>query len=410
MEFTFQQKTLDNGLTIVGEYNPQAQSFAAGYFVTAGSRDETPEISGVSHFLEHMMFKGTAKRTAEDINREFDELGANYNAFTSEERTVYYGAVLPNQANKLLDLLTDMMRPALKKEDFDIEKKVILEEIAMYEDKPNVKVFDKGNQHYYNNHPLGNSILGTNESIKQLSSEQMRDYFKQRYSASNLFLCVAGNYNWAAITEQITKLSQDWQSVLVERLYPDIKPSQGSYQIYDEQVKRFHAALYAPGISTQSEQRYAAAILANCIGNSVGSRLYWALVDKGLADSASFYHSAADGLGTFLGYLSTDLKQANTALDIFKQTLLEVQTEGLNQAEWQRTQRKFATSLTLQSETSFGRLIPLGNNYQYHKDYKSLQDIITKVMAAKLTDGLELLNTKPFEKLFTVTLQPAKLQ
>ena len=155
MSLTFQKTTLDNGLTIIGEHNPEAQSFAAGYFVKTGSRDETQEVAGVSHFLEHMMFKGTPRRSPADINREFDELGANYNAYTSDERTVYYGAVLPERGPKLLDLLSDMMRPALRQEDFDLEKNVILEEIAMYEDRPSFKVFEEGNEHFYNGHPLG---------------------------------------------------------------------------------------------------------------------------------------------------------------------------------------------------------------------------------------------------------------
>ena len=407
MEFTFHKTTLDNGLNIIGEHNSKAQSFAAGYFVTTGARDESPAVSGVSHFLEHMMFKGTSRRSAEDINREFDELGANYNAFTSEERTVYYGAVLPERSEKLLDLLSDMMRPALRQEDFDIEKKVILEEIAMYEDRPNVKVFDKGNQHYYNGHPLGNSILGTHQSIIDLNREQMLEYFENRYSANNLFLCLTGNYSWPEIVSQISELSQNWQPQPTERNHAALTPSQGQHKLFDEKVKRFHAAVYAPGFSAQSQERYAAAILANCIGSGVGSHLYWALVDKGLADSASFWHDGADGLGTFLGYLSTDLKQAEKVIRIFKEVLLEVQEKGLRQDEWQQAQRKFATTLTLRGETSFGRLIPLGTHYQYQQDYASVQDIIGKVMAAKLENGLEILESRPFDSLFTVTLEPS---
>ncbi len=404
----FHKTTLDNKLTIIGEHNPKAQSFAAGYFVTTGARDESPEVSGVSHFLEHMMFKGTPKRSAEDINREFDELGANYNAFTSEERTVYYGAVLPERSGKLLDLLTDMMRPALRQEDFDVEKNVILEEIAMYEDRPNVKIFDKGNQHYYNGHPLGNSILGTNESISNLSRKQMLDYFESRYTPDNLCLCLAGNYDWAEVVSQISKLNQSWQPKSAKRSHPKLIPTQGHHQISDEKVKRFHAAIYAPGFSAQSEERYAATILASCIGGSVGSRLYWALVDKGVVDSASFWHDGADGLGTFLGYLSTDLKQAQKVVGIFKDILLEVQEKGLEQNEWQREQRKFATTATLRGETSFGRLMPLGTHHQYNHSYASVQEVINKVMAAKLENGLEILATKPFDKLFTVTLEPSE--
>src|SRR6185312_7363460 len=154
---SFQQHRLSNGLTIIGEPKASAQSMAAGFFVKTGARDETPEVSGVSHFLEHMMFKGTARRSAEDINREFDEIGADSNAFTSEEVTVYYGSVLPEFQDRLLDILSDMMRPSLNGDDFDVEKGVILEEIAMYQDQPQSTVSDLLRREHFGEHPLGNS-------------------------------------------------------------------------------------------------------------------------------------------------------------------------------------------------------------------------------------------------------------
>src|SRR6188472_4450769 len=132
----FRSATLDNGLEIVAECNDSAHSLGVGYFVRTGARDETDEVAGVSHFLEHMIFKGTPRRTAEDVNREFDEMGAHYNAFTSEENTVYYAAVLPEHATPAMELLADIIRPSLREEDFNTEKKVIIEEIKMYEDQP----------------------------------------------------------------------------------------------------------------------------------------------------------------------------------------------------------------------------------------------------------------------------------
>src|SRR5207247_10729717 len=134
---------------------------AAGYVTRTGARDETPPLAGVSHFLEHMLFKGTARRSAEDVNREFDEIGAQYNAFTSEENTVYYGAVLPEFQERALDLLTDMMRPALRTDDFDVEKNVILEEIALYRDRPQFTVLDEARATYFIGDQLTQCILAT---------------------------------------------------------------------------------------------------------------------------------------------------------------------------------------------------------------------------------------------------------
>ena len=143
MAMEFLHTKLDNGLTIIAESNSSSASMAAGFFVRTGSRDESKELSGVSHFLEHMVFKGTDRRTAIDVNLEFDRMGAEYNACTSEENTVYYGAVLPEFQDPLVELLADLMRPALRMEDFEMERNVILEEIALYEDQPRFRVYEK---------------------------------------------------------------------------------------------------------------------------------------------------------------------------------------------------------------------------------------------------------------------------
>ncbi|MCA9013401.1 MAG: insulinase family protein, partial [Planctomycetaceae bacterium] len=177
----FQQTTLSNGLTLIAETNASVHSVAAGFFVRAGSRDETADVSGVSHFLEHMAFKGDAKFSADDINRVFDEIGAKYNASTSEEVTMYYAAVLPEYLERAMELLSSLMQPALRVEDFEMEKNVILEEISMYEDQPSFVCYDHIMSTHFAGHPLGQSILGTNASITALTAEQMQNYHRSRY-------------------------------------------------------------------------------------------------------------------------------------------------------------------------------------------------------------------------------------
>src|SRR5215475_7785718 len=169
----FHSHTLPNGLQVIGEISPSARSVALGFFVRTGSRDETPEVAGVSHFLEHMVFKGTPHRSAFDVNRDFDRIGADYNAFTSEENTVFHAAILPEYLPQAVDILADILRPSLRNEDFDTEKQVILEEIGMYEDQPTWAAYDNAKRIYFADHPLGNSILGTPASIKALKRDQM---------------------------------------------------------------------------------------------------------------------------------------------------------------------------------------------------------------------------------------------
>ncbi len=403
MKLKFDEITLDNGLKIIAEHNPNLETIAFGYFVNTGSRDERSEISGVSHFLEHMMFKGTQKRSPEDINREFDEIGANYNAYTNKEHTVYYGAALREKSSELIDILTDMMRPALRENDFDLEKNVILEEIAMYEDRPDFKVFDIGMEHFYNGHSLGNSVLGSSQSIKDLKIGQMRDYFEKRYASDNLYCVVAGNYDWDEIIEQITKASSSWAIQNSLRSYPKLNFNNENKIIKDKKLNRSHVALFSEGVAAQDDKRYAAAILASLLGGGSG-RLYWALTDKGLVDSASLGHDISDQTGAFVGYISADPKELDNVLDIYFDVLAK--TDDITNDEWARAQRKIASSTMLRSETAFSRLMSLGRNYLYNRNYKTINSTVDKILNTNLLEAKEILEKKPFENMSTIILSP----
>src|SRR6516162_5531197 len=222
----FHKQSLKNGLQIIGETNSSARSVALGFFVRTGARDETPEVSGVTHFLEHMVFKGTPHRTAFDVNRDFDDIGAHYNAFTSEENTVFYAAILPEYLPQAVDILADILRPSLRTEDFDMEKNVIIEEIGMYEDQPMMAAYDRAKRVYFAEHPLGNSILGTKESIAALQRDQMQAYFERRYVAPNVTVVAAGNFAWKDLTTLVTERCGKWNSGPVGR--KDVRAGGGS--------------------------------------------------------------------------------------------------------------------------------------------------------------------------------------
>ncbi|NBO91561.1 MAG: insulinase family protein, partial [Planctomycetia bacterium] len=208
----FHQHKLPNGLQLIGESSPQARSVAVGFFVRTGSRDETAEVCGVSHFLEHMAFKGSKRRSALDVNLDFDRIGADYNAFTSEEATVYYASILPEYLPQAFDSVADLLRPVLRQDDFDMEKKVILEEISRYEDQPQSCAFDRAKQAYFGSHDLGNSILGTPTSIIALTRENMEAYYRRRYNANNVTMSVGGAFEWAEVVRLAEKHCSDWPS------------------------------------------------------------------------------------------------------------------------------------------------------------------------------------------------------
>ncbi|MHC5543909.1 M16 family metallopeptidase, partial [Singulisphaera rosea] len=197
----FHQTVLDNGLQVIAELNDRAHSVASGFFVKAGSRDEAAEVAGVSHFLEHMIFKGTPRRDALAVNRDFDRVGAKHNAQTSEEDTFYHFTCLPEYLPKAFEVLSDILRPTLAEADFDTEKQVIIEEIRMYLDNPMSVAYEAAKAAHFGPHPLGQSILGTVESITALRVEKMREYFARRYSPSNIVLAFAGKTDWDHVVE-----------------------------------------------------------------------------------------------------------------------------------------------------------------------------------------------------------------
>ena len=412
---------LENGLTLVGEYSPSARSVALGFFARAGSRDETPEISGVSHFLEHMMFKGTDRRTPEAVNREFDEMGARYNAFTSEETTVYYGNVLPEFQSRLFDLLADMMRPALRDDDFTMEKNVILEEIAMYEDRPQFSVFDLVREHYFGEHPLGKSILGTSQSITDLTRDQMHNYFQARYAANNLTLVATGNYDWDALKTQAQELCGAWNQADVGREMPPYEgksalvverpqvekeaENAGPAELVDK-FNRAHIAMMAPGFSAQDMRRYAASVACEAIGAGDASRLYWALVHNGLSEAAQIGHESNDGVGTFYGYLLSDPQRAPEALKAFKDVVKKACEEGLSESEVERAKRRLASHLVLGSETPMGRLRPVGVNWMYRREQNGPDESLQRLLAVTTADVNTILATMPFERATIAAIGP----
>jgi len=397
---------LSNGLTIIGEYNAAAQSLAAGFFTRTGARDETPEISGVSHFLEHMMFKGSERRSAHDVNREFMELGARNNAFTSEENTVYWAQVLPEFQERLLDLLADMLRPSLRQSDFDVEKKVILEEIAMYKDRPQFEVYRIARETYYHGHPLGNSVLGSTESISALERDQMLEYFRRRYAPNNMVVVLTGKYDWDSAVAQIERLCGGWEPGDSSRSLSQPEPATVERMQADPKRDRAYLCLVAPAPSAQDDARYAAEVFAQAVGGGEGSRLHWALVHPGIADSADLSFDENDGAGAYFVFATCDPERTGEVLDLLKATLSQAQAEGLSDDEIARARRKLASALVLRAETPMGRLVPVGMDWQYRRRVDPVSDVVDRLLTVSSDDIGALLEARPFDSLAVAVLTP----
>lgn len=397
---------LPNGLTIVGEHSPNALSVALGFFVKTGARDEIADVSGVSHFLEHMMFKGSDKRTPEEVNRDFDALGARYNAFTSEEETVFYGAVLPERGAQLLEILADIMRPALRASDFETEKKVILEEIAMYRDRPISVLFDLLKTRFYNGHALGHSVLGSETSIANLSLEQMKAYFEQRYAANNTTLVVVGNYDWDEIRREAQRWCGDWTSFEAPRRHEPLRPSDGLWLETNRELNRVHIGLMGPGFSTQEAHRWPASVACAALGAGLGSRLYWALVHPGIAEAAQIGHDAQDGIGAFYGVVVATPENAPRALEIYRSEVEKACVEGLSIEEVERAKRRLASSVTLGAETPMGRLRAIGFDWLYRREQVGPDETLERLLCVTAEQVNTVLATRPFAEPAIVALGP----
>jgi len=402
----FFEHTLPNGLKVIAEVNPGAKSVAVGYFVRTGSRDEIAGEEGVSHFLEHMVFKGTKKRSAWDVNREFDEMGAKYNAFTSEEMTVYYGAVLPEFLPRLLDLLSDMMRPALREEDFDSEKQVILEEIALYQDRPDAVLFEKAQRRYFGSHPLAKPVLGTTKSVSAMRVEQLRDYHHRRYVPGNMILAFSGNLMWDEALMLAEGMTAEWSQGEAPRNYPPFKPKPGFERQSFEKATQLYATFVAPGYSARREERYVAKVLAEILGDADNGRLFWRLVDSGLAESALVFHQEYDDLGTFYIYLQGNPANEKAMSEAVIEELRKLQAKGVSDGELARAKLKAATSLVFAGETTISRLFYVGMNYSYTKRYEPLDAVRRWLLHLETYHVEELLEEKPFDEMLEYHLVP----
>ncbi|MFO0809347.1 MAG: pitrilysin family protein [Gemmataceae bacterium] len=403
----FHKRTLPNGLTVIGETSPSALSAAVGFFVRTGSRDETPDVSGVSHFLEHMVFKGTPRRSAFDVNRDFDRIGANYNAFTSEENTVFYAAVLPEYLPQVVDILADILRPSLRGDDFDMEKNVILEEIEMYEDQPGSSAYDHAKRHYFASHPLGNSILGTATSITALSRDQMAAYFSSRYVASNVTAVAAGNFDFDRFVELCANACGSWNGATSSRGCLTQASGSGAIQYCTkEKVTQEYVIMMSAAPAASDVLRHAADTLALAIGDDTGSRLYWALVDPGLAESADMSFSEYDAAGAYYTSYSCDPDQATANLEIIRKVLTEVQRDGITADELARAKCKIGSRVVRGSERPMGRMQALGMSWTYLGQYRSVDDELKAFDAVTLDSIREVLNQFPIDDPTTLALGP----
>lgn len=358
MRSTFVENTLPNGLRVICESMPNVSSAALAMFVRTGSRHEAPDQHGVSHFLEHMCFKGSHRRSCHDINVRFDELGSIYNAFTSKEHTVYYGWVPAQRAAEQLDLLADLVRPVLPPADYETERNVILEEIAMGDDAFERHVSNFLHKAIFPNHPLAHEILGEKETIEKLPREDMAAYLRNRYTPDNITLVATGAVDAQEIFAAAGRLCSGWQRAS-EGAAPLAAPAPLAAGVHKLVLKQFQQqeillVFPAPGVGAADEEDIETFV---SLFGGHNSRCYWNIVQKGLAAHAGVVWLAYEGVGAIVLYAAGEPDQCEQMVKALRGQAREIMKHGFKAEEVQRVKNQRRTQLALEGESPRTRLM-----------------------------------------------------
>ena len=389
---------LPSGLRIVTEEVPSVRSAAIGIWVNVGSRDETPAVAGASHFLEHLLFKGTTRRTALEISATIEAVGGEMNAFTSKEYTCFYARVIDTDLPMAIDVVSDLITSSIVSAlDVDAERKVVLEEIAMRDDDPSDLVHDLYAETYYGNTTLGRPILGTIKSIKEMSRSSVFNYYKKKYLPQDLVVAVAGNIKHKRVVAMvIDALSRD--NFLDVKGAPQIRPNtpvktkpMQSVGLVTRKTEQAHMFYGMEGVARSDERRFAMGVLASALGGGMSSRLFQEIREKrGLAYSVYAYAQQFAGSGQIGFYAGCNPTKAIEVVEIIREVLADVAENGMSHEEIERAKGAVRGSLVLSQEDSASRMSRIGKNEIVYGQVMGFDDILKAIARVNPSDVREI--------------------
>jgi predicted Zn-dependent peptidase len=368
---------LDNGLRILTERMTQVRSISIGVWLTRGSRHETAERGGVAHFVEHMLFKGTGSRSAEDIAQQIDSIGGQLDAFTAKEYASYYIKVLDEHLPLAIDILSDIVRnPAFSPEDIEREKKVVVEEIKMVEDTPDDLVHELFTQGFWENHPLGRPILGLRETVESFNATVLRDYFRNAYTAKNLIISAVGNLEHDRVrdlvAEKFGSLIEPGEPVRDEA--PSVVPK---ILIRNKELEQSHLCVGVSSYPQNHNDRYSSYVLNTLLGGSMSSRLFQNVREKrGLAYAVFSGLSAYRDAGSFTIYAGCSNEAVGEVVDLVVQELRGVKNSMVTDAELQRSKDHLKGSLMLSLENTASRMSHIARQEIYFEHQFGLDETL----------------------------------
>jgi len=378
----YRKLVLDNGVRVVTERMPTLKSVTVGVWVNTGSRDEQPSQAGYSHFIEHMLFKGTRKRSSAEISREIDALGGEMNAFTSRETTTYYVKVLDQQLDRALELLSDLFHHSrFAPKDIEKEKQVVLEEIRMVQDDPEDLVQELHMGQVLGRHPLGRSILGREKTIRGLRRQDLLNYIETYYDPGQTVVSIAGNFEQAKLDRLVARYFGKGRAAKAaytnRRRPPDVH---GGVLLKKKRLEQVHLCLGLKGVAAGHRDRYALYTLNSVLGGSVSSRLFQEVREKrGLVYSIySFLSGYSDG-GMITVYAATRPKEVDRVVDLVCRGIRQIGIKGLEQKELERAKTQMKGSLMLSLESSHSRMSKLAKDELTHGRHTSLNDMLAHI-------------------------------
>ena len=387
-----------SGLRIVTEEVPSVRSAAVGIWVNVGSRDEAPATAGASHFLEHLLFKGTTSRTALEISSSIESVGGEMNAFTSKEYTCFYARVIDTDLSMAIDVVSDLITSSIVTAlDVDAERKVVLEEIAMRDDDPSDLVHDLFSDTYYGDTAIGRPILGTIDSIKGMSRNTVFNYYKKKYLPQDLVVAVAGNIKHKRVVAMVEEaLSRD--NFLDELGAPVLRPNtpvknskQQSVGLLYKKSEQAHMFYGMEGVARADDRRFAMGVLSAALGGGMSSRLFQEIREKrGLAYSVYAYAQQFAGSGVLGFYAGCNPTKAIEVVEIIRSVLSDVADNGMTHEEIERAKGAVRGSLVLSQEDSGSRMSRIGKNEIVYGQVMDFDDILKAISRVSATDIREI--------------------
>ena len=360
----FQKELLKNGIRLVTEEIPYVNSVSIGLWVKVGSRYESLNNNGISHFIEHMLFKGTKKRSAKEIANSIDKIGGQLNAFTAKECTCFYAKVLDSHFDIALDVLADMFfNSNFSSEEIDKERGVVIEEINMYEDSPEDLVHDLFSQAVWSGNPLGMSILGTEKSLANLSKERILDYFNENYIPQNIVISVVGNFKHADVVEKIKEYFEKAEHKDGEAAHIIMPRFEPEYTLKSKVTEQVHLCMGFNGVDIKSKAYYPMLILNNVFGGAMSSRLFQKIrEDRGLAYSVFSYPSSFEDCGLFSIYAGSKPDNLESVAELIMEEIRTIKKTGITGEELYDSKEQLKGSYTLGLESTSGRMISIGKS------------------------------------------------